>query len=246
MPRYRAIIEYDGTAYQGFQRQRQGQPTIQGELERALTLLARQPVVLTGAGRTDTGVHAQGQVVSFVVDWHHRTIALQHALNANLADDIAVLQLEVVDTEFHPRYDAQRRAYVYHIYNGLIRRPLYRLRSWHVKRPLNLELMNAAASVLIGKHDFATFGQPPQGVNTVREIFQVECYRQGEMIFLTIEANAFLYRMVRSIVGSLKLVGEMSWTVADFVGAFEACDRSRSGSVAPAQGLHLVSVTYKK
>ena len=241
---YRALVEYDGAAYYGFQRQRAGQPTIQGELERILGDLAQRPITIRGAGRTDSGVHAQGQVVSFELDWQHEPAALQRAINANLPSDIAVLNLERCEAVFHPRFDARRRAYEYHIYNAAVRSPIRRQYAWHVKRPLDITSMNLAAQSLVGVHDFATFGQPPQGENTVRELFTAVCHREGEMISIYVEANAFLQRMVRSIVGSLKLVGEGSWTVRQFIAAFEAHDRSRCGTVAPPHGLYLVSVTY--
>ena len=242
--KYRALVEYDGTDYCGFQRQRDEYPTIQGELEKVLHHLTRQSVTVIGSGRTDSGVHATGQVVSFTISWQHGVAALQRALNANLPVDIAVLQLEIAEPTFHPRFDARRRAYVYHIYNAPVRRPLNRRMSWHVSRPLDLAAMNEAAASLIGSHDFATFGQPPQGNNSVRHVFRAEWQQAGAFLTFHIEANAFLYRMVRSLVGSLKLVGDGSWQVADFVAALNAADRRRSGTVAPAVGLFLVSVWY--
>jgi tRNA pseudouridine38-40 synthase len=243
---YRALIEYDGTAYNGSQRQREEFTTIQGELEAALSHLARQPVTVTGAGRTDSGVHATGQVIAFTISWRHGIDALHRALNANLPADIAILQLDTATADFHPRFDAVRRAYVYHIYNAPVRSPMRRHTSWHVTRPLDIEAMNEAAAHLIGTHDFATFGQPPQGNNSVRQVFQAVWQQDGPMLSFYIEANAFLYRMVRSLVGSLKLVGDGSWQVADFVAAFASSERSRCGTVAPAAGLCLVSVWYEE
>jgi tRNA pseudouridine38-40 synthase len=242
--KYRALIEYDGTAYYGFQRQREEYPTIQGELEQVLDHLARQPITVIGSGRTDSGVHATGQVISFTMSWQHGVDALQRALNANLPDDIVVLQLETADPDFHPRFDARRRAYVYHIYNAPVRSPVKHRYSWHVSRPLDLATMNEAATYLVGTHDFAAFGQPPQGDNSVRHIFRADWQREGQMLRFHIEANAFLYRMVRSLVGSLKLVGDGSWQVADFVAVLASGDRRQSGTVAPAAGLYLVSVWY--
>jgi tRNA pseudouridine38-40 synthase len=241
--RYKAVVEYDGTAYLGFQRQRQPQ-TIQAALERALTTIASRPVKVTGAGRTDSGVHATGQVVSFDLEWRHGLDALQRAINVNLAEDIAVLKVEVVDPDFHPRYQARRRIYHYHIYNAPIRSPLRRRQSWYVSAPLAIDLMNRAAAHLVGVHDFATFGQPPQGDNTVRQVFRADWRRQDELLIFTVEANAFLYRMVRALVGSLKTVGEGTWTVEQFMEALAARDRSRSGTPAPAHGLYLAGVLY--
>lgn len=244
MPQYAALIEYDGTAYFGFQRQRAGQPTIQSKLEQALFNITQKSVIVNGAGRTDSGVHALGQVIGFSIEWQQGLTALQKAMNANLPQDIVVLQIKEVSPSFHPRYDARRRAYEYRILNGTLRHPVHRLYSWHVSRPLNINRMNEAALSLMGIHDFATFGQPPQGESTVRELFAARWQQRGDELVFFIEANAFLYRMVRSIVGSLKLVGDGSWTVEDFVVALRAKARKLSGPTAPPHGLFLVSVLY--
>lgn len=217
---------------------------MQGELEKAISVVAPRPVTITAAGRTDSSVHARGQVISFEMPWRHDKDALQRAINANLPADIVILTLEEATADFHPRYDARRRAYEYHVYNAPLRSPLRRRRSWHVPRPLDLERMNEAAAHLVGGHDFATFGQPPQGESTIRHIFRAEWWRHDSLLIFGIEGNAFLYRMVRSIVGSLKMVGEGSWSVHDFVHAFRARDRSRAAATVPPQGLYLVSVAY--
>jgi tRNA pseudouridine38-40 synthase len=184
-------------------------------------------------------------VITFSLDWQHSSEDLRRALNANLPEDIAILQLKQVPSSFHPRYDALRRAYVYTVYDGPTRHPLKRRFSWHVHKPLDEDKMNQAASYLLGVHGFATFGQPPQGNNSVRELFVAEWTRSGNDLQFRIEANAFLYRMVRSIVGSLKLVGEGTWTIEEFVQAFKAENRDACGTVAPPQGLQLVSITYE-
>lgn len=132
MPQYAALVEYDGTAYYGFQRQRADQPTIQSKLEQALSQITQKSVTVTGAGRTDSGVHALGQVICFTIEWQHDTAALIRALNVNLPDDIAILQLKEVPSPFHPRYDARRRAYRYRIYNATTRSPMRRRYCWHV------------------------------------------------------------------------------------------------------------------
>lgn len=240
---FRALVEYDGTAYQGFQRQRRG-PTIQGQLESAVKAVSGQAVNVTGAGRTDSGVHATGQVIAFEVTWRHGCQALQRALNANLPEDIAVRELEEAAAGFHPRFSARRRTYVYTIYTGPVRQPLQRLRAWHVPRPLALPPMNQAAEGIIGRRDFATFGQPPQGDNTEREVFVARWRQVDEVLTFEIEANAFLYRMVRSLVGSMKTVGEGRWTVTDFIVALAKRDRSQAAQTAPPQGLCLTAVRY--
>ena len=242
--RYRALIEYDGTNYYGFQRQREGVSTVQGELESAISELVRKPVMISGAGRTDSGVHALGQVVSFTIEWRHGVAALNRALNANLPGDIAALSVEETSPEFHPRYDARRRAYRYLVYNAPVRSPLRRLHSWHVRQTLELDAMNEAAALIEGVHDFVTFGLPPQGDNTIRQLFQAYWHSSGEFVEFSVEANAFLYRMVRSLVGSLVAVGTQNWRVADFAAAFQARDRNRSAAAAPPQGLYLASITY--
>lgn len=166
------------------------------------------------------------------------------ALNANLPGDIVLQTLTEAAPDFHPRFDARRRAYRYDINNRPLPDPLRRLYSWHVARPLALQPMNVAAAHLVGVHDFATFGQAPQGDNTTREIFRAAWRRDREMLSFEIEGNAFLYRMVRSIVGALVSVGRGDWSVDDFVEAFKARDRSRAAQTAPPHGLVLVSVTY--
>lgn len=243
--RYRAVLAYDGTNYAGFQRQAGNQPTIQGEVERALQTLTTQTVLVLGSGRTDSGVHASGQVISFDALWQHGVTALQRALNATLPHDIAVWQLEEAADDFHPRFDAHSRVYVYRIYNHPVRSPLHGRYHWHVAHPLDITAMNAAAAQLLGTHDFATFGTPPQGESTVRHLWHSQWVREGSVLTYTIEGNAFLYRMVRSIVGSLKLVGEAAWSVEAFIDAFHACQRERCGTVAPPHGLCLTAVNYE-
>ncbi|MGD2077445.1 MAG: tRNA pseudouridine(38-40) synthase TruA [Chloroflexota bacterium] len=240
---FRALVEYDGTDYHGFQRQRE-EPTIQGELEAALVEITGEQVSVIGAGRTDSGVHATGQVIAFEVSWRHDCQALERALNATLPGAIAVRALQEAATGFHPRFSAKSRVYTYTIDTGPVRRPLNRLNAWYVPRQLQVVLMNQAAQAIVGRHDFATFGQPPQGVNTEREVFNAEWREQEELLRFEIEANAFLYRMVRSLVGSMKAVGEGRWTVTDFVAALASRDRSRAAQTAPPHGLCLTAVHY--
>lgn len=244
MARYCALIEYDGTNYFGFQRQKSEFVTIQGEIERVISHLAQEQVVVTAAGRTDSGVHALGQVVSFKIEWQHSDADLRRALNANLPQDIVVLDLKTAASTFHPRYDARQRTYKYFVFNRAMRSPLRRYHSWHVRQNLQIDLMNEAAALLVGVHDFATFGVAPQGDNTVREVFRAYWQIENELLAFSITANAFLYRMVRSIVGTLVAVGLKQWQVSDFVAAFVACDRNRSAPAAPPQGLYLTAINY--
>lgn len=244
--RFCAVVEYDGTDFAGFQRQRDEFRTVQGELESALGRLGQGKIPVLAAGRTDSGVHATGQVISFDLAWKHELPKLLLAINTQLPWDVAIRSVKPVEATFHPRFDARRRAYRYHVYycDDRARRPLMRHRKWQVFKPLDLDAMNEAASYLVGEMDFATFGMPPQGNNTVREIFSAEWAQSENEFTFFVEANAFLYRMVRSIVGSLKLVGDGSWRVEEFKNALHAMNRQRSAAVAPAWGLYLVSVQY--
>jgi tRNA pseudouridine38-40 synthase len=182
--RYRAIVAYDGTGYHGFQRQApEHEPTIQGEIERALNKIGQSDVSVAGSGRTDAGVHATGQVIAFDADWHHAAEALQRALNATLPGDIAVLDLTEAAPDFHPRYDAASREYVYTIYSAPARHPLWRLYALHFVEPLDVTAMATAAAMLVGEHDFAAFGQPTVGQVTVRRMVRAaswaHCWRWG-------------------------------------------------------------------
>lgn len=246
--RYRAIVEYDGTEFYGFQRQRDEYRTVQGEIERGLARINSEPVGILAAGRTDTGVHATGQVITFDLVWRHGAAALHKALNANLPWDISIRRLVPVAADFHPRFDARRRTYRYFIElcEDGVRRPTSRRYRWQVFEPLDLERLQAASRLLIGRHNFATFGTPPQGENCEREVFRAEWSCEASLVSFEIEANAFLYRMVRSLVGSLKLVGEGKWSVERFIEAFGRQDRLLAAAPAPAQGLFLVSVTYDR
>lgn len=241
--RYCAKVEYDGTSYFGFQRQRE-EPTIQSVLEQAIAVVSGSKITILYAGRTDSGVHALGQVIAFDIDWHHSVDDLQRALNAKLPTTIAIKTLMAARQDFHPRHDAQRRIYEYYVYNNPVHSPHRRLHSWHIKRTLDIDAMDNASQLIIGVHDFATFGQPPQGTNTVREVFSAQWRRVDDLIIFNIVATAYLKRMVRSLVGTLKAVGDGSWTLEEFEQAFLAKNRERAGKTAPACGLFLMSVLY--
>jgi tRNA pseudouridine38-40 synthase len=238
-----AVVEYDGTDYLGFQVQAQG-ATIQGEIERVLAAVTQEEIRVIGAGRTDAGVHAQGQVVAFNTAWRHPVEELQRALNAVLPKDIAVRELRPVAEGFHPRFDAVSREYRYTIFNRPLRSPLARRFAHHFPRPLDVAAMNEAAGVLVGSHDFAAFGRAPQGDNTVREVYQAQWTKEEPFVYFDIVANAFLYRMVRSLVGTLLLVGTGELSPAGFEEILRSADRSRAGQVALAHGLCLMKVNY--
>jgi tRNA pseudouridine38-40 synthase len=238
-----AKVEYDGSDFWGFQIQARGR-TVQGEIERAIGVVAGQPTRVSGAGRTDRGVHAQGQVIAFEVEWKHDLYDLQRALNAVLATDVAILELGPAAEGFHPRFSALSRTYRYTVLNLTWRQPLARRIAWHVKHWLDVERMAQASRCLVGSHDFATFGRPLSSENTVRTVFQANWQELRPWLTFDIEANAFLNRMVRSMVGGLVLVGRGQMTVEEFVGLLQARDRSQVRLVAPACGLCLVRVDY--
>jgi tRNA pseudouridine38-40 synthase len=251
--RYRALLAYDGTNYLGFQRLAVDQPTIQGMVEAAIAKVSGKHVTVLGAGRTDAGVHATGQIIAFDAAWRHEDDDLLRAINATLPDDIAVQRLERAEPDFHPRYDATSRTYQYFVYEAQIRQPMMARMSWWVRPPvhkrLDVEAMNWAAAKLLGVHDFASFGNPPQGEKTVRQVFrsewEIEVPTQGtRLISYCIEANAFLYRMVRSVVATLVEVGLGRMTIEAFIDAFQARDRSRINRLAPSHGLTLIEVKY--
>ena len=241
--RVRAVVAYDGTDYGGFQRQANA-PTVQAALEAALAQVTQETVTILAAGRTDAGVHAAGQTIAFDTGWRHGLDDLQRALNAVLPVDVAVLAVEDATPSFHPRYDARSRCYRYTVYNATVRWPLARRYSLHVSVPLDVELMQQAARSLVGEHDFATFGRPPQGRVTVRRVLGAEWTRESIWLTFDIEANAFLYRMVRSIVGTLLQVGQGGMSVEEFVVALAEGDRSLAGPTAPPHGLCLMEVKY--
>lgn len=238
-----AVVEYDGTDYFGFQIQAQG-PTVQGEIERALAAVTQEEIRIIGAGRTDAGVHARGQVIAFSTAWRHPIEELQRALNAVLAEDIAVHELRPVAEGFHPRFDAVSREYRYTIFNQPLRSPLARRFAYHFPQPLDVVAMNEAAGVLVGIHDFASFGQAPQGDNTVREVYWAQCTREMSFVYLDIIANAFLYRMVRRLVSTLLLVGTRELSPEGFERILQAVDRDEAGQTVPAHGLCLMKVNY--
>jgi len=246
--RYRATLAYDGTAYQGFQRQVDGVPSIQFAVERAVSQVTGQQVTVIGAGRTDTGVHATGQVIAFDVDWSYSAYGLFRAVNAALPDDITLQDLTMTTAEFQPRFDACSRVYRYQILQAETRQPLLRNRTWHFSKMLDLEEMQQAAEVLIGKHDFATFGQAPYGDNTVREVFVSKWSRFeqeiGFILTYEVEATAFLKHMVRRMVGVLVEVGRGRITVEQLGDILRSADLARVKLVAPPQGLTLYKVKY--
>jgi tRNA pseudouridine38-40 synthase len=245
MPRYRLTIEYDGRPYNGFQLQA-GQPTVQGTLERALMAFCGEELRIVAAGRTDTGVHATGQVIHVDLAKAWRPEVVRDALNAHLVPEpVSVLSAEVARADFHARFSATGRRYLYRILNRQSRPALAYGRVWHVKKPLDAEAMHAAARALVGQHDFTTFRDAAcQAKSPVKTLDNVAILREGEAVLLEFAARSFLHRQVRSMTGSLAEVGLGRWSAADLKAALEARDRKACGPVAPADGLYLTEVVY--
>lgn len=245
MARYRLTVEYDGSGYNGFQVQA-GQPTVQGALEAAIKAFSGQSIRLAAAGRTDTGVHATGQVVSFDLekDWPEHTV--MNAMNAHLITErVSVLDCAAVDDEWHARFSATGRKYLYRILNRPGRPALDLGRVWHVKKPLDADAMHTAAQALVGLHDFTTFRDVNcQSKSPEKSLDIARVTRVGDEVHLVFEARSFLHRQVRSMTGTLAEVGLGRWAVGDVAKALEARDRSACGPVAPSDGLYLTGVTY--
>ena len=245
MPRYRLTVEYDGAPYRGFQVQAE-LPSVQSSLERAIAAFSGERVVLAAAGRTDTGVHATGQVVHFDLErvWPADTVV--NALNAHLqSEPIAVLDAAVAAVDFHARFSAKGRTYLFRILNRRAPPALERGRVWHVKKPLDAEAMHAAAQALVGHHDFTTFRDAGcQAKSPMKTLDEAVVWREGEEVRLRFASRSFLHRQVRSMTGSLAEVGSARWSAADLKAALDAKDRKACGPVAPADGLCLIGVEY--
>jgi tRNA pseudouridine38-40 synthase len=245
MPRYKLTIEYDGTPFAGWQWQ-DNAPSVQRALVEAIEAFSGEKTVVQGAGRTDAGVHALGQVAHFDLAKAHAADTVRDALNAHLRPHpVAVLAVEIVRQSFNARSSAVRRHYLYRIVN---RRPdlaLQRLRAWRVPRLLDVVAMHEAAQRLTGKHDFTTFRSTEcQAASPVKTLDRLDVTRTGDEVHIAATARSFLHNQVRSLVGSLVLVGDGKWSADDLVRALEARDRAACGPVAPPEGLYLVRVDY--
>jgi tRNA pseudouridine38-40 synthase len=245
VPRYKLTIEYDGQPFAGWQVQAE-QTTVQGVLMAVVEALSGERAPIQGAGRTDAGVHARGQVahVDLAKDWDTDTV--RDALNAHLRPHpVAVLSAEKVSADFNARTSAVKRHYLYRIVN---RRPDLTLdagRAWRVPRLLDAQAMHAAAQRLVGKHDFTTFRSTEcQAKSPVKTLDQFDVVRAGEEVSVMTSARSFLHNQVRSMVGSLVMVGEGKWSADDLARALEARDRTACGQVAPPDGLYLMKVDY--
>ncbi|MBS0412271.1 MAG: tRNA pseudouridine(38-40) synthase TruA [Proteobacteria bacterium] len=245
MPRYRLTLEYDGRPYKGFQAQ-DGLPTVQGAVEAAVKAFTGEDIRLQAAGRTDTGVHASGQVIHIDLTREWRPEVVMNALNAHLVPQpVAVLDVALAPPPFHARFSAAGRRYLYRILNRPGPPALDQGRVWHVKKPLDAEAMHAAAQGLVGHHDFTTFRDAAcQAKSPMKTLDEIRVWREGDEVRLAFASRSFLHRQVRSMTGSIAEVGVGRWSAADLVSALEARDRTACGPVAPAHGLCLVGVDY--
>jgi tRNA pseudouridine38-40 synthase len=245
MPRYKLTLEYDGTPFVGWQVQENG-PSVQGRVAEAIKAFCGEETLPRGAGRTDAGVHALGQVAHMDLAKEWPAWKVRDALNAKLRPDpISVLVCELVAGDFDARFSATARRYLYRIVNRRSPLALGRDRAWHVTHALDAAAMHDAAQVLVGHHDFTTFRSSEcQASSPVKTLDSLSVTRLGEKIVIEASARSFLHNQVRSMVGSLKLVGEGKWTARDLAAALEARTRGACGPVAPACGLYLVKVDY--
>lgn len=244
MPTYRLTMEYDGTAYAGWQRQLH-QPTVQEKLEEALRQIMQTRISVIAAGRTDAGVHARAQVVSFQCGKRLRPAEWLRALNGLLPSDIGITNVEEMPDGFHARYGAVAKEYEYRIFNGSVKPVLDRHRLWHVVRPLDIRAMQDAACFLAGQHDFSSFqGSPTDNDNPVCHIHWIEIIRNGAVITVRIQADRFLKQMVRAIVGTLVDIGHGKCAAAEMKAIIDAHDRRKAGRTAPPHGLYLAKVLY--
>ncbi|MCC6140926.1 MAG: tRNA pseudouridine(38-40) synthase TruA [Nitrospira sp.] len=244
MPTIKLTLEYEGTHYAGWQRQL-NQPTVQAAVETAITRVTQQTISVVAAGRTDAGVHALGQTVSFRIDREMTAYAWTMALNAHLPPDIAVRAVDFPAAEFHARYDATGKLYRYRILNRSPRPALDRQVLWHVYKPLDDTAMNRAAMHLIGSHDFSSFEtQPTENEDPVCHLQRLAVIREGDELRIDAYADRFLKQMVRSLVGTLVEAGQGKRDATGFPAILAARDRRAAGKTAPPQGLYLVRVDY--
>ena len=245
MPRYRLTVEYDGTPFAGWQRQAHDL-SVQQVLEEAILKMSGETVAVQAAGRTDAGVHALGQVVSFDLSKDWDPFRIREALNFHTKPEpVAIISAEAVPDSFEARFSAVGRHYEYRILNRRARPALDEFRVWHCPMRLEAEPMHAAAQLILGKHDFTTFRAAEcQAKSPDKTLDRLDVSREDDMIVVRASARSFLHSQVRSMVGSLKLVGEGKWTPREFRAALDARDRSRCGPLAPPEGLYLVKVDY--
>ncbi|MDK2823746.1 MAG: tRNA pseudouridine38-40 synthase [Clostridia bacterium] len=246
MRNFKAIIEYDGTNYHGFQVQPgQDLPTIQGTLESCLMRVLKEPIKITGAGRTDAGVHAEGQVINFFTNTKIPLDRFPLAINCRLPDDIVIKGVEEVEQSFHARYDAKGKHYVYRIYNNRIPSVFHKRFTYFVPYYIDEMKIREGCKLLVGTYNFKAFTASGVSVkNFERTIYSLDLMRQGDLWEFHIQGNGFLYNMVRIIIGTLLELGKGKRDLASIKEALEKQDRTLAGQTAPAQGLCLKNVFY--
>jgi len=245
MPRYKLTIEFDGAPYMGWQWQDHG-PSVQGAIEKAAQSLGGEPTEVYGSGRTDSGVHALGQVAHMDLVKDLRADKVRDGLNFHLKNEpVTILDAEIVDDEFHARFDATERHYLYRIIDRRPKLALDKGRVWRIPVKLNVDAMHEAAQVLIGQHDFTTFRDTQcQAKSPIKTLDEITVKRVGAEIHIRLRARSFLHKQVRSITGSLAEVGMGKWTADDMQNALDVRNRTVCGPVAPPDGLYLVHVYY--
>ena len=245
MPRYKVTIEYNGSGISGWQRQKSGN-SIQQFIEEAIEKFSKEAVMVYGAGRTDAGVHALGQVAHFDLEKEHPVHVVQRAINHFLRPHkIILVNCEIIDDEFHSRFSAKKRNYKYIILNRPSASVLEADKAWHLRGELNIDKMQEAANILIGKHDFSSFRSAHcQAQSPIKTMDEIKIYREGEKVFFTLRATSFLHHMVRNIVGTLIFVGTGKWQVEDVLKALEDKNRRSAGPTAPAHGLYFTKIDY--
>lgn len=248
LQRIALVLEFDGTAFHGWQRQETGD-SVQASLEHALALIDGHAVRTVAAGRTDAGVHAEALLAHADVDaarWRRSPRAYMHGVNQHLPSGLRVVGVRAVDADFHARFDCLERAYRYRIWNRPTASALYAWRHWWMPRTLDVEAMNGSAALLIGEHDFSSFrASGCQAHSASRDVRRLVVARQGWCVDIEVRANAFLYHMVRNLVGVLVQVGIGEWNAADVEALLLAKDRTRGPATAPAHGLYFIDAAYR-
>jgi tRNA pseudouridine38-40 synthase len=245
MNNYKVTLQYDGGRYKGWQRLGQGEATIQDKLEQVLTQLTGQPTEIIGCSRTDAGVHALAQVANFKTDILFNCKEIMDYMNHYLPQDIAVVEVDQADEQFHARYHAKNKTYLYKIWNKEHSNPFMRKYSMHVKEPLNLKAMQQATSYMLGAHDFTAFSNAKSKKKSmIRTIYSIDFEEIDGFINIRISGDGFLYNMVRWMVGTLIAVGLGRLKSEELPDIFDAKQRNRTGDLAEATGLYLEKITY--
>jgi tRNA pseudouridine38-40 synthase len=247
MRNFKITFEYDGVRFCGWQTQAQGERTVQGELEAVLLKVFKKSVKVIASGRTDSGVHARGQVVSFKADTRMKPLEIQRALNSLLPADIAVHEAKEVKSDFHAQYSVKEKTYRYTILNRKYRSVFLRDRVYYYFYPLNISKMRKAAKFLVGRHDFKSFQayDPLRAERqTVRTMKKIVIKKEGDLIHIDVTADGFLYKMVRNIVGTLLAIGSGQLPVNEMSKILKAKNRKKAHDTAPAEGLCLMAVKY--